>query len=138
AAVAALRIALIFRYRIDTDETQHLHVVWAWSRGLLQYRDFFDNHMPLFHILSVPLLRLAGERPEALLFVRMAILPLFAAMALLTYRIAASCYPKRAAMWATAIGCLAPDFFLCSIEFRPDVLWTTSWFASIAILVCKP
>ena len=138
AAVAALRIALIFRYRIDTDETQHLHVVWAWSHGLLQYRDFFDNHMPLFQILSVPLLRLAGERPEALLFVRMAILPLFATMALLTYRIAASCYPGRGAVWATVIGCLAPDFFLCSIEFRPDVLWTASWLAAIAILVCKP
>jgi hypothetical protein len=138
AAVAVLRIALILRYRIDSDETQHLHVVWAWSHRLLQYRDFFDNHMPLFHLLAVPLLRLAGERPETLLLVRLAMFPLFAAMALLTYRIAATCYAGRAAIWATVIGCVAPDFFLCSIEFRPDVLWAASWLASIAILVCKP
>jgi hypothetical protein len=138
AAIAALRIALIFRYRIDSDETQHLHVVWAWAHGLVQYRDLFDNHMPLFHILSVPLLRLAGERPETLLFVRLAMLPLFAAMATLTYRIAASVYPQRAAIWATVIGCAAPDFFLCSIEFRTDILWTLSWLAAIALLVCKP
>jgi hypothetical protein len=137
-AAAALRIALIFRYRIDSDETQHLHVVWAWSHGLLPYRDLFDNHMPLFHILAVPLLRLAGERPEALLFVRLAMLPLYAVLALLTYRIAASCYSKHAAIWATVIGCLAPDFFLCSIEFRTDVLWTASWLAAIAILARKP
>ena len=86
AAVAVLRIALIFRYRIDSDEAQHLHVAWAWSHGLLQYRDLFDNHMPLFHILAVPLLRLAGENPETLLFVRLAMLPLFAAMTMLTKR----------------------------------------------------
>jgi hypothetical protein len=138
AVTAALRIALIFRYRIDSDETQHLHVAWAWSHGLLQYRDLFDNHMPLFHVLSVPLLRLAGEHPETLLFVRLAMLPLFAAMALMTYRIAAACYPKRAAIWATVLGCVAPDFFLCSIEFRTDILWTASWLAAIALLVCRP
>ena len=137
-AAAALRVALVFRYRIDSDETQHLHVVWAWSHGLLQYRDLFDNHMPLFHLLSVPLLRLAGERPETLLLVRIALLPLFAAMVLLTYSIAASCYSRHAAIWATVIGCFAPDFFLCSIEFRTDILWTTSWLAAMAILVRWP
>src|SRR6266850_2579684 len=122
AAVVTLRIAILFRYRVDSDETQHLHVVWGWSRGLLQYRDMFDNHMPLFHMLSVPLLRLAGERPEALLLGRMAMLPLVALIALLTYRIGASCYSQRAAVLATVIGLLAPGFFLCSVEYRPDVL----------------
>ncbi len=138
AAVAVLRGVLLFRYRIDSDETQHLHVVWAWAHGLLPYRDFFDNHMPLFHVLSVPLLKVAGERPETLLLVRMAMLPLFAAMALLTYRITASCYPKRAAIWGTVIGLLAPDFFLCSVEFRTDILWTASWLTAVAILVRAP
>ena len=44
-----LRLASIFHYRFDNDEPQHLHVVWAWTQGLVQYRDVFDNHMPLFH-----------------------------------------------------------------------------------------
>jgi hypothetical protein len=138
AAVVGLRIVLMLHYRIDSDETQHLHVVWGWSQGLLPYRDFFDNHMPLFHILCVPLLRLAGERPDTILLVRFAMLPMFAAMVFLTYRITASIYSKRAAAWATAIGCLAPQFFLSSIEFRTDILWATSWLAAIAILVCGP
>lgn len=138
AAAAALRIVLVMHYRIDTDETQHLHVVWGWSQGLLPYRDFFDNHMPLFHILCVPLLRLAGERPEAIVLVRLAMLPMFLAMALMTYWITASIYSKHAGVWATAIGCLAPQFFLTSIEFRTDILWATSWLAAIAILVCGP
>jgi hypothetical protein len=138
AAAAALRVVLALHYRIDSDETQHLHVVWGWSHGLLPYRDFFDNHMPLFHILCVPLLRLAGERPETIVLVRLAMLPMFAAMVVLTYRITASTYSKRAAAWAAAIGCLAPQFFLSSIEFRTDILWATSWLAAVAILVCGP
>lgn len=137
-ATLALRLAIIFRYRIDSDETQHLHVTWGWTRGLLQYRDFFDNHMPLFQVLSIPLVWLAGERPSALVIDRMAMLPLFVAMALLASRIGVSCYPRREAITATFIGILAPDFFLCSVEFRPDNLWAVCWLASLAILVSAP
>jgi hypothetical protein len=135
ATAIALRLAILFRFRIDSDETQHLHVVWGWSHGLVQYRDLFDNHMPLFQLLSVPLLRFAGERPEALIAGRLAMLPLFALIVLLTYRIAARLYPPRIALFATVLGCSAPVFFLCSVEFRPDVLWAVFWLASIAIFI---
>jgi hypothetical protein len=138
AAVIALRFIVLFRYRINSDETQHLHVVWSWAHGLLPYRDFFDNHMPLFHVLFVPLLRLAGERPETLLLARMAMVPLYALMAWLTYRIARTCLAPRAAFGAVLIGMLAPEFFLCSIEFRTDVLWTVFWLAAILILLRGP
>ena len=43
---ALLRIAAFFRYRFDSDEPQHLHIAWAWTAGLLPYRDVFDNHAP--------------------------------------------------------------------------------------------
>lgn len=138
AAASLGRIALLFRYRIDSDETQHLHVAWGWAHGLLQYRDLFDNHMPLFHMLMAPLVRIAGEGPQLLLLARVAMLPLFAAMAWLSYRITRSVYPHREAAWAAALGCLAPDFFLCSIELRTDDLWAACWLACIAVLVCAP
>src|SRR4051794_21378257 len=137
AAVAVLRITLLFRYRIDSDETQHLHVAWGWANGLLQYRDLFDNHMPLFHILFAPLVAAVGERAQLLFIARMAMLPLFAASAWLTWRIGSAVYPRRAAAWAMVVGCLAPDFFLCSLQFRTDDLWTVCWLASIAVLVCS-
>ena len=139
ASVALVfRLLLILRYRYDSDETQHLHVAWAWAHGLVQYRDVFDNHMPLFHLLFAPLFSVAGESPSTLLIARLAMLPFFFAMAWLTYRIASACLPPQVAIAATIIGCLAPDFFLCSIEFRTDVLWAASWVAAIAILVCAP
>ena len=137
-AAALLRTVAIFRYRIDSDEPQHLHVVWGWTRGLLQYRDVFDNHMPLFHMLFAPLLRLIGERANALIFMRAAMLPIYAATAVLTYRIAARCYPRRVAMWSTIVASLMPGYLLCSTEFRADDLWTLFWMASMAILVGAP
>jgi hypothetical protein len=46
-----LKIVSLFHQSFDSDEPQHLHVIWSWTRGLIQYRDIFDNHMPLFHIM---------------------------------------------------------------------------------------
>src|SRR5205809_1791686 len=91
----------VFLFRFNSDEPQHLHVVWAWTHGLVQYRDVFDNHMPLFHLLFAPLLRIVGERADALIAMRIAMLPLYAAMLMLTWQIASSCYPRSAARWST-------------------------------------
>src|SRR5437588_7535642 len=67
AALIALRIAYAFVYRLDSDEPQHLHVVWGWANGLLQYRDLFDNHSPLFQMLCAPLFKLFGERADIII-----------------------------------------------------------------------
>src|SRR5438874_3548923 len=48
ALMVVIRVVNILHYRFDSDEPQHLHVIWAWARGFVQYRDVFDNHMPLF------------------------------------------------------------------------------------------
>ena len=137
-AAAILRIIAVFHYRIDSDEPQHLHMVWTWVSGLLPYRDVFDNHMPLFHILFAPLLRVVGERADALIAMRLAMLPLYAAMIAITFRIATRCYPRRVAIWSTVIAALFPLFLLCSVEFRTDNLWTVFWLGSVAILVSAP
>jgi hypothetical protein len=57
--VAALFVVMIIfktvnatRSPFNTDEARHLHVVWAWARGFVQYGDLFDNHMSLFQITS--------------------------------------------------------------------------------------
>jgi len=135
ATAVLLRAGAVFRYRIDSDEPQHLHVVWGWTHGILQYRDLFDNHMPLFHILCAPLLRVVGERTEALIAMRLAMLPLFAATIALTYRIALSAHSRRAAIWSALVASLIPGYLLWSTEFRADDLWTLFWLLSIAILV---
>ena len=55
-----LRFFYIWHFRIDSDEPQHLHVVWAWANGMLPYRDVFDNHAPVFQALCAPPFHLLG------------------------------------------------------------------------------
>src|SRR6059036_129807 len=78
AIVLLIRAVAFFHYRFDSDEPQHLHVTWGWTAGLLQYRDLFDNHAPLFHMLTAPLLALVGERPTVLFYMRLPMLFLWA------------------------------------------------------------
>src|SRR3954464_11467384 len=86
-ASLALRALAFFRYRFDSDEPQHLHVAWGWTAGLVQYRDYFDNHAPLFHIVTAPILSIVGERSDALLWMRAPMLLLFAVVLGVTYAI---------------------------------------------------
>src|SRR3982751_6061911 len=107
----AMRAVAFFRYRFDSDEPQHLHVAWGWTAGLLQYRDLFDNHAPLFHMATAPILRLAGERPDVLLYMRGPMLLLFAVVVWVTYVLGARLYSKRIGLWAALLLALFPVFF---------------------------
>src|SRR5436189_2518222 len=123
AAMLVLRVVYALAYPVDTDERQHLHVAWAWTKGLLPYRDVFDNHAPLFHILSAPLVALMGEDPRILVFMRLAMIPLFAAALAGTFLLGRRLFGTRAGLWAAAICGLSPTFFFKSLEYRTDVLW---------------
>jgi hypothetical protein len=137
-ASLVLRLVVLERIRVNSDEPQHLHVVWAWTQGLLPYRDVFDNHMPLFHILSVPALVALGERPNVVLWMRLLMLPLWAMALLFTARIGSTLFGSRVGLWSTVVAGLCPGFFFCSLEYRPDVLWTVLWLAAIAVAVNGP
>ena len=137
-ATLLLRFAYVFRYPIESDEPQHLHVVWGWVHGLLQYRDVFDNHMPLFHLLCAPLLVVFGERPEVLYCMRLAMIPLYAVVLWSTYTIGRVLFSRRVGLWATVFAGLFPSFFLCSLEFRTDELWTALWLLALVVLVASP
>jgi hypothetical protein len=131
----ALRVPMAWRFRVDSDEPQHLHVVWAWTHGLLPYRDVFDNHMPLFHLLSAPVLLAVGERPTAILWMRFLMLPQWCAALLLTALIGRRLFAPRVGAWSAVLAGFYPLFFFCSLEYRPDVLWTVLWLSAILIAI---
>jgi hypothetical protein len=131
-----LRLLLIFSYRFDSDEPQHLHVVWSWAHGLMQYRDTFDNHMPLFHLLLAPVAALTGDDPRLLYISRLAMIPLWMAAGWAIWKIAGELFAGPMAGWATALALLFPPFFLGSLEFRTDDLWVVLWLLLIAVVVC--
>jgi Dolichyl-phosphate-mannose-protein mannosyltransferase len=135
ALALVLRAVALFRYRFDSDEQQHLHVTWGWTAGLVQYRDLFDNHAPLFHMLTAPLLALVGERSTVLLWMRIPMLALFAVVVWATYTITRRLYDERVAAGAAVLLALFPPFFLKSLEFRNDNLWTALWMLAVVALM---
>ena len=42
AGLAALHVVYAFIFRVDSDESQHLHVVWGWTQGQLYSTGIFS------------------------------------------------------------------------------------------------
>ncbi|HYO75814.1 MAG TPA: glycosyltransferase family 39 protein [Thermoanaerobaculia bacterium] len=135
AAALLFRALAFFRYRFDADEQHHAHVTWGWTDGLVQYRDYFDNHAPLFHMLLAPYLALFGETARILLWLRIPMLALFAVVVWATYVVARRLYDERVARWAALLLAFFPPFFLKSLEFRTDNLWNALWMLAVVALV---
>jgi len=138
AVSVLLRGVAFFRYRFDSDEPQHLHVAWGWTAGLVQYRDIFDNHSPLFHLATAPLLALAGERPDILVTMRAPMLVLWAAVLACTFVVGRRLFDTRVAATAVVLLSLFPAFFLKSLEYRNDNLWNALWMLSVVVLTGGP
>src|ERR1700746_3396400 len=102
--VLILRIVYATHYRIDSDEPQHLHVVWGWAQGMIPYRDYFDNHSPLFQVLCAPLFASLGTRADIIAPMRLAMIPLFAVSILLLRQIAGNLLSPRAGLWAAVLA----------------------------------
>jgi len=121
--------------RIDSDEPQHLHVAWGWSRGLVQYRDLFDNHFPLLHLLFAPLMRVMPESSTSFLLMRLAIAPFAIACAWLLYVIGKPIIGAHKAAIAAVIFSVLPPWLPKSVEFRNDTLWIFFWLAALALIL---
>lgn len=135
ALLLALRIYCALTLPMNSDEPQHLHVVWAWTQGLLPYRDVFDNHAPLFQLLFAPLLAWLGERADIVALMRLAMIPIYFGALALTWLIGRTLFSSRVGWLAAAFAAPAPVFFIVSSQFRPDDLWMLLWLAAIAVAV---
>ncbi|HEX5122789.1 MAG TPA: glycosyltransferase family 39 protein [Rhodanobacteraceae bacterium] len=135
ALLLVLRVYCALTSSQNSDEPQHLHVVWAWTQGLLPYRDVFDNHAPLFQLLSAPLFAWLGERADIVASMRLAMIPLYFAALGLTWFIARTLWCARIGIFAALLAATAPIFFVVSVQFRPDDLWMVTWLAAIAVAI---
>jgi len=138
ALMVVLKLVNITRYRFDSDESQHMHVIWAWARGFVQYRDVFDNHMPLFQITLAPIFGLIGDRATILYWMRLILLPMYFVGAWCTYRIGESLFSRRAGIWAVILAGLYTLYHFISFEFRTDNLWAPLWLLCIMTLISRP
>ena len=118
----------------DSDEPQHLHLVWAWANGLLPYKDVFDNHSPLFQAVSAPIFALLGERADIVTAMRWAIMPISVLVLWMTYRLGRRLFSRRVALWGSVLAACFPDLYFKLDEYRPDLFWCALWLILLAIL----
>lgn len=135
ATALAIRCWFVFAHRIESDEPQHLHVAWSWSEGLIGYRDFFDNHFPLLHLLFAPVMAVAPEGAAVFPFMRLAIAPFAIGAAALLFAFAKPLFGARVAATAAIVFSVLPPWLAKSVEFRNDTLWVFFWLAALALLV---
>jgi hypothetical protein len=98
----------------------------------VQYRDVFDNHFPLLHLLFAPLMRLMPESSGVFPLMRCAIAPVAIACSWLLYRIGKPLIGQRGAAVAAITFSVLPLWLPYSVEFRNDILWIFFWLAALA------
>jgi hypothetical protein len=134
AVLLVLRLWFVLRHGVDSDEPQHLHVIYGWLKGEIPYLDRFDNHTPLFAWFFMPLAGLLGETPDVVLWARIAEIPLSFGVLGLLYLLVSRLHGRTVALWTVALTLALADWALKSVEFRPDVLWTVLFFLALLIL----
>src|SRR5437870_1140985 len=134
-ALILLRVITVMCYKFGADEPQHLHVIWGWARGFVQYRDLADNHMPLFQLLFAPIYKLIGDRGTILYWMRTILQSLYIVAFWCTYRIGSLLFSRRVGVWAAILVGLSYDYAFCSVEFRTDNLWAPLWLLCMSVLL---
>ena len=105
----------------NSDEPQHLHVVWAWANGMLPYKDVFDNHSPLFQAISAPLFALLGKRADIVKAMRWTVVPIAGLILAMTYLTGVRLFSPRVGLWGALLTATFPGFYFETGEYRPDV-----------------
>jgi len=136
ATVLCLLLLTTVRY-FDPDEFQHLEMAWLISKGIVPYRDFFEHHTPLYHLLASGLLettRYFSISPvQSIILLRWIAVGLSGTALYLTYLLGRRLGGRG--VGAAAVMLLASNgiFLTKAIEIRPDQI---SVLAILAASLC--
>ena len=125
----------------DQDEFYHLHVAWNIFNGWLPYRDFFDNHAPVYYFLIAPVFYFfqvstdANSAIAAMFFVRILMWLVSGVVLFETFWLGS--------LWRHSAVGLVAVFFLISteaywsstLEIRPDTLAVALFLCSLIIVI---
>jgi hypothetical protein len=118
-AVAA-RLWLAFRRLYDPDELQHLHAGFCLWRGVLPYRDFFEQHQPVLWYVSLALFAIWGESLDVVFAGRFLIWIAGAVTAGMTWKLGNRLFGRYAGPVALLLLLAHPPYQEKNVEWRPD------------------
>ncbi len=123
AIILCLVLLTTTRY-FDPDEFQHLEMAWLISKGVAPYRDFFEHHTPLYHLLASGLLettRYFSVSPvQSIILLRWIAVGLSGAALYLTYLLGRRLGGHRVGGAAVMLLASNSIFLTKAIEIRPD------------------
>jgi hypothetical protein len=119
---------------IDPDESQHLHAAWLVASGRVPYRDFWENHTPLFYYLLAPLTRWLADQPAVYPTGRATMVLLTLPTLALVFRLARRLASGVAAL-AVLVLAVQSRFAEYTTQVRPDVPGLIAWLATLVALV---
>jgi hypothetical protein len=68
--LALIYVRFVFRAPVDHDEVEHMHIAFKLLNGQVPYRDFYQNHWPVFWLLCMPFVKAFPFSTSAILAVR--------------------------------------------------------------------
>lgn len=141
AALIGLMIWSSRTRAFDPDEFQHVEFAWLIATGTIPYRDVFEHHTPLYHMLVSPMLAghaitTSGDAAiAAVLNLRLLGIALCAAILAMTALIMRRIAGPLAAAAAPLVLASNAIFALKGVEIRPDQLACLLLLASTLALV---
>ncbi|MCM8817282.1 MAG: glycosyltransferase family 39 protein [Candidatus Omnitrophica bacterium] len=123
--IAFLWFYFSFFHYFDDDEFQHCHNAYLIWKGLVPYRDFFEHHLPLYHIVFSPLY-IFGEKPETIFIFRFLSILSSGLVFLFLYKYLKEINSGRIALFCISLLSFIPMYLIKMTEARPE---------SIAILL---
>jgi hypothetical protein len=128
-----LRIVKSFSMPLFWDETEHLHVAWLMSQGLVPFQDFFEHHPPFFWwIISFipkmqPDISIASYYHAAKTLIVIINFSIF----LFVYKISCTAYKSQTAGYISAIILILSGWQTDNLfEIRPDGLMISVFLLS--------
>jgi Dolichyl-phosphate-mannose-protein mannosyltransferase len=131
-AIAGLLLILLSTALIrvyDPDEFQHLEMAWLIANHQVPYKEFFEHHTPLYHVIIAPFIGdmpiTNGDAAVGLVHgLRAFAVLLCAAIIALTFVIARKMAGVTAGIFAALLLLTSTIFVGKGVEIRPDQLAT--------------
>ncbi|MBC8106302.1 MAG: hypothetical protein H7Z14_06915 [Anaerolineae bacterium] len=130
SALIALGYFARLSYGQEDDEFQHLHMAWRIGQGEVPYRDFFELHPPLWHMVMAPIVRdLTSFAHAPFVELRAVHAMAIALMLLASHAILRRLMPPAPAALGAGLFLISSAFSFAWFDIRPD------WIALLCLLI---
>lgn len=136
ASLALAYVCFVFTAEVNHDEVEHAHVAFKILNGEIPYRDFYQNHLPSYWLLQMPLVRAFPFSTNVILAARglnllaLAGCGLFGLRLLRSVRGGSTCFGLSIYAWALIMLALEMDFHVA----RPDPIMTLLCTAGLCLI----